>query len=210
MINSIDVIHRVINDEIDALKELPAEVDRDSQDYKKVFNMLKNCENYVIFMGVGKTGHIGAKLAATFASLGTPSFFVDATESMHGDLGMIQKNDVVVLISNSGETRETLAPVRYIKRLGAKTIAITGNKNSSLAKECDANILVHVNKEADKLNLAPTNSSTAALVIGDALACALSEDKGFSERDFAGFHPGGALGKKLFGENKIKKGEENV
>lgn len=203
MTNNLETMHRVVNDEITALKQVAKEIDQDSESYKKVFELLLNCKNYVIFMGVGKTGHIGAKLAATFASLGTPSFFIDATESMHGDLGMIQKYDVVILISNSGETKETLTPVKYIKRLGAKTIAMTGNKGSSLAKECDADILVHVDKEADRLNLAPTNSSTAALVIGDALACALSEAKGFTEKDFAGFHPGGALGKKLLAEENL-------
>lgn len=190
-------IHRVVKEEINALEAVFKNIDTDSKAYNEVFNLLLNCKNYVIFMGVGKTGHIGAKLAATFSSLGTPSFFIDATESMHGDLGMVKKDDVVIIISNSGETKETLTPVKYIKRLGAKTIAFTGNKDSSLAKECDANILVHVNKEADALNLAPTNSSTAVLAIGDAFACALSEAKGFTKKDFAGFHPGGALGKQL-------------
>lgn len=200
MEKNLKTVHRVVKDEIAALNQVSQEIDNDSESYKTVLNLLLNCKNYVIFMGVGKTGHIGSKLAATFASLGTPSFFVDATESMHGDLGMIKKDDVVILISNSGETKETLTPVKYIKRLGAKTIAMTGNKKSSLAKECDADILVHVEKEADRYNLAPTNSSTAALVVGDALACALSEAKGFTERDFAGFHPGGALGKRLLAE----------
>lgn len=203
MTNNLETMHRVVNDEISALQQVAQEIDQDSGSYKKVLTLLLNCKNYIIFMGVGKTGHIGSKLAATFASLGTPSFFVDATESMHGDLGMIKKDDVVILISNSGETRETLTPVRFIKRIGATTIAMTGNKNSTLAKECDADILVHVDKEADRLNLAPTNSSTAALVIGDALACALSEAKGFDEKDFAGFHPGGALGKKLLAEENL-------
>lgn len=203
MSDDLQAMHRVVNSEIDALAKVAKQIDEDSDSYQKVFDLLLNCKNYVIFMGVGKTGHIGSKLAATFASLGTPSFFVDATESMHGDLGMIKKDDIVVLISNSGETKETLTPVRFIKRIGAKTIAITGNKDSSLAKECDADILVHVDEEADRLNLAPTSSSTAALVIGDALACALSEAKGFTRRDFAGFHPGGALGRELFAdENK--------
>lgn len=197
MSTNLQVMNRVVRNEINALNEVVKQIDEDSDSYQKVFDLLLNCKNYVIFMGVGKTGHIGAKLAATFSSLGTPSFFIDATESMHGDLGMIKKDDIVILISNSGETKETLIPVKFIKKIGAKTIAITGNKNSSLAKECDANILVHVDKEADKLNLAPTSSSTAALAIGDALACALSEAKNFNKQDFANFHPGGALGKEL-------------
>lgn len=152
MENNMQTIHRVVQDEIAALNQVSKEIENDSDSYEKVFNLLFNCKNYVIFMGVGKTGHIGSKLAATFASLGIPSFFIDATESMHGDLGMIKNDDIVILISNSGETKETLAPIQYIKKLGAKTIAMTGNKNSTLAQECDANILVHVEKEADQYN----------------------------------------------------------
>lgn len=195
----IDKMHQVVNSEISALQDVNKEIDTDESDYTQVINLCQQTKDYIVFMGVGKTGHIAKKLAATFSSLGTPSFFVHATESMHGDLGMITKNDTVFIISNSGETKETLAPIRFIKRIGAKTIAMTGNKNSSLAKACDFNILVHVEREADSLNLAPTSSSTAELVIGDAIGCTLSELKGFTEKDFAGFHPGGALGKKLFG-----------
>lgn len=208
MENNMQTIHRVVQDEIAALNQVSKEIENDSDSYEKVFNLLFNCKNYVIFMGVGKTGHIGSKLAATFASLGIPSFFIDATESMHGDLGMIKNDDIVILISNSGETKETLAPIQYIKKLGAKTIAMTGNKNSTLAQECDANILVHVEKEADQYNLALTNSSTAALVVGDALACALSEAKGFTKRNFASFHPGGALGRQLLAKDNV--GGQNV
>lgn len=187
----------VINSEIDALNDLHNQIENDQSDYLRAIEVLRNCRGHVIFMGVGKTGHIGKKLAATFASLGTPSFFVHATELMHGDLGMITKDDVVIAISNSGETKESITPLPFIKRIGAKTIAITGNKSSSLAKKCDYNILVHVDHEADQLNLAPTSSSTAALVVGDAIACVLSQEKNFKEIDFAGFHPGGALGQKL-------------
>lgn len=197
MTNIIYDLHNVIKKEAQAVNYINSCIDNDADSYKEVINILYKNTGHVIFMGVGKTGHIAKKLAATFASTGTPSFFVHATESMHGDLGMITKNDVVILISNSGETKETLAPVPFIKRIGAKTIAITGNKSSSLAQECDYNLLVHVIGEADDLNLAPTNSSTAELAVGDAIACVLARMRGFTREDFAGYHPGGALGKEL-------------
>lgn len=191
-------IKRVLNEEAETIEIITKAVDSEEASYNEAVEKIMNSRGKLIFMGVGKTGHIGAKLAATFSSLGIPSFFVHATESMHGDLGMITKDDIVVLISNSGETKESLAPVRFIKRIGAYTISMTRNNESSLAKACDLSLLVPVDHEADRLNLAPTNSSTAALAVGDALACTISEAKGFSERDFAGFHPGGALGQKLF------------
>lgn len=201
MTNIIESLHNVTLSELNAIKLVNKCIDQDKDSYEKVVNLLHTVKGRVIFCGVGKTGHIGRKLAATFASTGTPSFFLHATEAMHGDLGMVTADDTVILISNSGETKESLAPVKNIKRIGATTIAITGNKKSSLAKACDYDLLVKVDHEADALNLAPTNSSTAALVIGDALACTLSEMKHFTELDFAGFHPGGALGRKLLGDN---------
>lgn len=164
---------------------------------------LKATKGHLIFMGVGKTGHIGEKLAATFASLGTPSFFVHATESMHGDMGMVTKDDLVILISNSGETKETNAPLPPLHRIGAKTVAFTKNPESSLAKGCDMVLTIPVAGEADDLGLAPTNSSTAALMVGDAIACTVSRQAGFTATDFAGFHPGGALGQKLLKEGKL-------
>lgn len=195
----INTMHRVIKTETDALRFIDTQVEENKEEYEKVLNVCQNCSGRIIFMGLGKTGHIGSKLAATFASLGIPSFFIHATESMHGDLGMITNQDIVILISHSGETKEILAPVRFIKQIGATTVAMTGNNNSSLANTTDFKLSVSVEKEADNLNLAPTSSSTAELALGDAMACALSEHKHFNENDFASFHPGGALGKKLFG-----------
>ncbi|KRK74003.1 KpsF/GutQ family sugar-phosphate isomerase [Lacticaseibacillus nasuensis] len=190
-----ELIHKYMDREIAAMQYIQTHTD-DAQ-YDALVDRILHLQGHLIFMGVGKTGHIGAKLAATFASLGTPSFFVHATEAMHGDMGMITAEDLVILISNSGETKETLAPLPPLRRIGATTVAFTGNADSSLATACDAVLTIPVAGEADDLGLAPTNSSTAALMVGDAIACAVSRLKGFTKTDFAGFHPGGALGQKL-------------
>lgn len=163
---------------------------------------IKKLKGRVIFSGVGKTGHIGQKLAATYASVGIPSFFVHAVEAMHGDSGMITAKDLVVLISNSGETKETLAPIPAIRRIGAIIVSISRSPDSSLARASDIAITLPVNGEADDLGLAPSNSSTEALVLGDAIGLAIARERGFSKDDFAGFHPGGALGKALLGGDK--------
>lgn len=151
----------------------------------------------VVVSGIGKSGHIGRKLAATFASTGTPAYFVHAAEAVHGDLGMITRDDVLIAISNSGENDELLTIVPLVKRLGGKLIAITGNETSSLAQEADIHLDARVDQEACPLNLAPTASTTAALALGDALAVALLDARGFGAEDFARSHPGGALGRKL-------------
>jgi arabinose-5-phosphate isomerase len=151
----------------------------------------------VIVSGIGKSGHIARKLAATFASTGTPAYFVHAAEAVHGDLGMITREDVLIAISNSGENDELLTIVPLVKRLGGKLIAITGNEMSSLAQEADVHLDARVAQEACPLNLAPTASTTAALALGDALAVALLDARGFGADDFARSHPGGALGRKL-------------
>ncbi|WP_334329538.1 KpsF/GutQ family sugar-phosphate isomerase [Companilactobacillus sp. HBUAS59699] len=198
--NYSELVHGFIQSEIDAIEEINNNV---NENYDSVINTLLNIKGKLIFMGVGKSGLIGRKLAATFSSTGTPSFFVHATESVHGDLGMIQENDTVILISNSGETKEILAPIPSLKRIGTKLIAFTGNENSSLAQQCDQVLVIPIDHEADKLNLAPTNSSTGVLVVGDAIACTLSELKGFTKENFATFHPGGALGKKLLKSQSV-------
>ncbi|MCP0888018.1 SIS domain-containing protein [Ligilactobacillus sp. WILCCON 0076] len=200
MSETLDLIHTTIQKEIKSLTKINCSI---PPEYETVVSTLKKINGKVIFMGIGKSGHIGKKLASTFSSTGTPAFFIHASESMHGDLGMIEKNDVVILISNSGETSEILAPLDSIKLIGTTTIAMTGNSNSTLAKKCDFLIPVHVEYEADSLNLAPTSSSTACLVVGDALACTLSSLKGFTKKDFAVFHPGGSLGKKLLSDKNI-------
>lgn len=155
------------------------------------------CKGRVIVSGMGKSGHIGNKIAATLASTGTPSFFVHPGEASHGDMGMITADDLVIALSNSGSTTEVVTLLPLIKRLGSPLISITGNPDSVLSQAADANLDVSVKQEACPLGLAPTSSTTAALVIGDALAVALLEARGFSAEDFAFSHPGGALGRKL-------------
>jgi arabinose-5-phosphate isomerase len=156
-----------------------------------------NCRGRVIVTGMGKSGHIGNKIAATLASTGTPAFFVHPGEASHGDLGMITDKDVVVALSNSGETGEILTIMPIIKRLGVPLIALTGNPESNLARGADVHLDVSVEKEACPLGLAPTSSTTASLAMGDALAIALLEARGFTENDFARSHPGGSLGRRL-------------
>lgn len=155
------------------------------------------CKGRVIVSGMGKSGHIAGKIAATFASTGTPSFFVHAAEASHGDIGMITRDDVLLAISNSGETEEVLMLIPHASRLGVPIISLTGNAGSSLARASTAHLDVSVEEEACPLNLAPTASTTATLAIGDALAVALLEARGFTSTDFARSHPGGTLGRKL-------------
>ncbi|EEV6028848.1 arabinose-5-phosphate isomerase KdsD [Escherichia coli] len=155
------------------------------------------CKGKVVVMGMGKSGHIGRKMAATFASTGTPSFFVHPGEAAHGDLGMVTPQDVVIAISNSGESSEITALIPVLKRLHVPLICITGRPESSMARAADVHLCVKVAKEACPLGLAPTSSTTATLVMGDALAVALLKARGFTAEDFALSHPGGALGRKL-------------
>ena len=171
-------------------------------DYDNILSVLENCSGKLVFMGVGKSAHIGKKLAATFASLGIPSFFVHSTEAMHGDLGMIESKDIAILISNSGNTSEVVQNIVPLKKGGVTTIAFTSGKESKLAKLCDYLILFPKLKEADELNLAPTSSTTMTLVLGDAIGCELSRRKGFTRENFYRFHPNGALGESLKKEIK--------
>ena len=155
------------------------------------------CDGRLVVSGLGKSGLIGRKIAATFASLGTPSFFLHATEGSHGDLGMVCRGDVGLFLSNSGETREVLELLPFFRRIGAPIIAMTGKESSRLAQEADVVLLAAVEREADPLNLAPTSSTTLQLALGDALAGMVTELRGLCQEDFALFHPGGALGRKL-------------
>ncbi len=159
--------------------------------------LLLQCEGRIVVSGIGKSGHIARKLAATLASTGTPAFFVHPAEASHGDLGMITPADVVVMLSNSGETDELTLLLPHLKRQGARIVAITGNEQSSLAQGADVHLDAAVDGEAGPLGLAPTASTTAALALGDALALALLDARGFSSEDFARSHPGGALGRRL-------------
>ena len=164
----------------------------------KAVEIAYNTKGKVIVTGVGKSGLIGSKIAATLASTGTPSFFIHPTEALHGDLGMIGKDDCVIAISYSGESEELIKILPHIKRFDVPLIAMTGDKNSTLARYADVILNIHVNKEACPLNVAPTSSTTLTLAMGDALAVCLMKKRNFTKEDFASFHPGGSLGKRLF------------
>ena len=172
-------------------------VDRLGEEFAAACRIFLDCRGRVVVSGMGKSGHVGGKIAATFASTGTPSFFLHPAEASHGDLGMLTKGDAVLAISNSGETAELLTILPLIKRMGAPLVAMTGNAGSTLAREADVHLDVSVPAEACPLNLTPTASTTATLAMGDALAVALLGQRGFTEADFARSHPGGALGRKL-------------
>ena len=165
--------------------------------FVEAVELILNCRGRVVVSGIGKSGHVGRKLAATLASTGTPAFFVHPAEASHGDLGMITPDDVVLMLSNSGETDELVSLIPHLKREGARLIALTGNEQSSLAQAGDVHLDAAVDAEACPLGLAPTASTTAALALGDALALALLDARGFSAEDFARAHPGGALGRRL-------------
>ncbi len=168
-----------------------------NDDYVRACEAVLNCTGRVIVIGIGKSGHIARKIAATLASTGSPAFFVHPAEASHGDLGMITKNDLVIMISKSGETSEIIPFIPMLKRLGNTLISITSNLNSTIVNACDINLDATVEREACALNLAPTSSSTAALALGDALAVSVLEARGFTANDFARSHPGGKLGKQL-------------
>ncbi|MBA2654762.1 MAG: KpsF/GutQ family sugar-phosphate isomerase [Gammaproteobacteria bacterium] len=184
----------VINIEIDAIKSLLASI---NDDFGKACRYFLDCEGRVIVLGMGKSGHIGNKIAATLASTGTPSFFIHPAEASHGDMGMVTRKDVILAISNSGETNEILNLLPFINHLAIPMITMTGNPLSTLARKATVNIDINVPKEACPLGLAPTSSTTATLVMGDAIAIALLEARGFTAENFALFHPGGSLGKRL-------------
>ncbi|TKC15413.1 KpsF/GutQ family sugar-phosphate isomerase [Robertmurraya kyonggiensis] len=190
----LSYVKNAIDVEADSIKKLSENV---GPEFESAITLLANCKGKVVITGVGKSGHIGKKIAASLASTGTPAFFVHSTEGVHGDLGMIQENDVVIMISNSGETGEVLSLLPSLGKIGCKKIAITSKTESTLAKASDVALGYQYDREADPLGLAPTTSSTLTLVIGDALAVALSILKGFKKEDFHLYHPGGSLGKQL-------------
>jgi arabinose-5-phosphate isomerase len=185
---------RVLRVEADAIRALETRIDRA---FVAACQLMQNCAGRVVVTGMGKSGHIGDKIAATLASTGTPAFFLHAAEASHGDVGMITAADVVMALSNSGETTELIAILPVLKRLGVGLIALTGRPQSTLARAADVTLDVSVVLEACPLNLAPTASTTATLAMGDALAVALLEARGFTEEDFARSHPGGTLGRRL-------------
>jgi arabinose-5-phosphate isomerase len=185
---------KVIHIETQAIADLEARIDGD---FSKACRLILASDGRVVVSGMGKSGHIARKIAATLASTGTPAFFVHPGEASHGDIGMITRGDVVLLLSNSGETEEVLTILPFLKRQGNALIAMTGNPQSTLARDADAHLDASVSVEACPLGLAPTASTTAALVMGDALAVALLEARGFTADDFARSHPAGALGRRL-------------
>ena len=191
---ALELAREVLNIEAAAVQALAARLD---ENFLHALNVILRCEGRVVVSGMGKSGHIARKIAATLSSTGTPAYFVHPAEASHGDLGMITSADVIIALSYSGESQELLAIAPAIKRQGAKLISMTGNPASSLAKLADVHLNAAVDKEACPMGLAPTASTTAALALGDALAVALLDAKGFGADDFARSHPGGSLGRRL-------------
>jgi arabinose-5-phosphate isomerase len=204
---SLDAARRVLRIEAEAIGELLARLDAR---FEQVANLLMECKGRVVVTGMGKSGLIGRKIAATFSSTGTPSVFLHPAEAVHGDLGMLMRDDVVLAISYGGETEEIIALLETVKRMGLRLIAMTGNPRSTIAMASDVVLDVAVKEEACSLNLAPTASTTAAMAMGDALAITLLDRRGFSPGDFAALHPGGRLGKKLLRVENLMHAGENM
>ena len=194
-LNSIDIAKKVLQTEADAVSSL---IDKLDQTFEKAVEIILNSKGKVVVTGMGKSGLVGKKLAATLASTGTPSFFMHPAEASHGDLGMVTADDVIIAISNSGETDEIVGLLPFLKRFNVGLISLTGNHGSTLAKAAEVNLDISVQEEACPLGIVPTSSTTAALAMGDAIAVALLTKRGFQQDDFASFHPSGSLGKKLF------------
>ena len=193
-IDFLSTAKRVLELESRAIEEL---IDTLDENFNKICEVILACKGKVVVTGMGKSGHIARKIAATLASTGTPAFFIHPADASHGDLGMISEQDLILIFSNSGETDELITILPMLKRFSTKIIAITSNSNSKIAKHADLHILVNVQQEACPLNLAPTTSTTAALAIGDALAISLLQAREFDHKDFARYHPSGRLGKRL-------------
>ena len=194
-----------------AIKDLISDLEKNqSKNFELVIETLSSCKGRIVVTGMGKSGHIASKIAATLASTGSPAFFVHPAELSHGDFGMLTNSDVMLAISFSGETDELKKILVPIKRLGIKLISITGNEDSTLAQNSDVSLVVKVEKEACPLNLAPTASTTCTLALGDAIAITLMQAKGFTEADFARSHPGGSLGKKLIKVLDVMRKENEI
>jgi len=194
----IDKIYTIGREVIETeAKAIYSLINRLDQNFAKACQYLYDCNGHIIVMGIGKSGHIAKKIAATFASTGSPAFFIHPGEAKHGDIGMLTRKDLVLALSNSGESEEIISILPVIKRLNIPLVTLTGKPHSTLAKAATVNIDVGVEKEACPLNLAPTSSTTAALVMGDTLAMVLLNKRGFTENDFALSHPGGILGRRL-------------
>lgn len=212
MQGSFDIIKEakgIFDKEIAALEKTKVAI---GSDFEKILELILSCEGKLVLTGMGKPGHIATKMSATFASLGTPSFFMHPGEAMHGDLGMVEKKDVVMLMSYSGESEEVTRLMPVLQEIGCTTIAITGKPKSTLAKECQYHFFFPEFEEACYMHLAPTSSTTALLVLGDALAVVASRAKNYTKEDFGLHHPAGALGKKLLVKVKdvMHSGKENA
>lgn len=207
-----DIIQEAKNVFDKEIKALTLTRDALGPEFKTILNLILNCQGKVVITGMGKPGHIGVKMAATFASLGTPAFFMHPGEAMHGDLGMVEKKDVVLLLSYSGESTEVTELMPVLHEIGCTTIAITGKKTSTLAKQCQYCFCFPEFEEACYMHLAPTSSTTALLVVGDALAVVASRMKNYTKEDFGLHHPAGALGKKLLVKVKdvMHSGKDNA
>lgn len=207
--NVIEEARRVFDIEIDALKKTEESL---GEDFEKLVTLVMECKGKVILTGMGKPGHIARKMSATLASLGTPSFFMHPGEAMHGDLGMVESKDIVVIMSYSGESDEVVKLLPVLKEIGCVTVAVTGKPKSSLSKGCDNHIFFPPFDEACYMHLAPTSSTTALLVLGDALAVVCAKARNYTKNDFGLHHPAGALGKKLLVrvEHLMHKGKENA
>ena len=201
----------VLDIEEQAIKDLILDLEKNqSKNFESAIKTLLNCKGRIVVTGMGKSGHIGSKIAATLASTGSPAFFVHPAELSHGDFGMLTDSDVMLALSFSGETDELKKVLVHIKRLGIKLISITGNENSTLAENSDVSLFVKVTKEACPLNLAPTASTTATLALGDALAITLMQSKGFTAEDFVRSHPGGSIGKSLIEVKDVMREEKDI
>lgn len=195
----LDIAKRVLRIEAEAVYSL---IDKLNNNFEKAVEMIFESKGRVVVIGMGKSGLVGRKIAATLSSTGTPAFFLHPAEASHGDLGMVTSNDIILAVSNSGETEEIIGLIPFLKRYNVKIISITGNQNSTLSKAADVILDVSVKEEACPIGIVPTSSTTAAMAMGDALAVALLLKRGFKEEDFAFFHPRGSIGKKLF--TKVK------
>ncbi len=195
----LDIAKKVLKIEAEAVYSL---IDKLNSDFEKAVEIIFESKGRVVVIGMGKSGLVGRKIAATLSSTGTPAFFLHPAEASHGDIGMVTSHDVIIAISNSGETEEITGLIPFLKRYNVKIISITGNRNSTLSKAADVILDVSVKEEACPIGIVPTSSTTAAMAMGDALAVALLQKRGFKEEDFAFFHPRGTIGKKLF--TKVK------
>ena len=199
-LDDLSVARHVLNDELAGLQNLISILD---ESFVKACDLFRTCQGRIIFVGVGQSWHVGRKTACSMSSLGKPSFYLHATEAVHGDMGLITSADLVVLISHSGETKEVLNALGPIQRIGARTIAMTSNAQSTLARACDLALVTGVQQEGGPIKFAPSTSAMVTTALGDALVMAVATSIGFTQEDYSRYHPGGAIGQKLLGDKAI-------